>query len=285
LVEDLEAMSDQPVQVHTTDNSLAPRIIENQLADVVLTLMPSVAIGHRKLNPTRTILPGEWHELLLLQNAQGAEQLLTWQARARRATTERPYGVTPAYYQACAAQAVCDTYRPAITWSASAFGDCNGASETARVSAKLDPACDALLREMGICERHHLGAISYDLIAAWQTALTHPGMLAQFTSPVGFAVAQMRRGNASPPIAELDRWAERARRKDDRYEVWRYMDVPAIADDVIAHEQQLETRVRAIAPPNADLADLCELARCIEAGASDAEALACLHARHTGELA
>jgi hypothetical protein len=138
---------------------------------------------------------------------------------------------------------------------------------------------------MGIRERHHLGAVSYDLIAAWQRALTHPGMVAQFTSPVGFAVAQMCRGNAPPPIAELDRWAERARRKDDRYEVWRYVDVPAIADDVITHEQQLEARVRAIAPPDADLADLCELARCIEAGASEVEALACLHAKHAGELA
>jgi hypothetical protein len=138
---------------------------------------------------------------------------------------------------------------------------------------------------MGIRERHQLGAVSYDLLVAWQTALTHPGMLAQFTSPVGFAVAQMRRGNAPPPIAELDRWAERARHKDDRYEVWRYVDMPAIAEDEITHEQQLEARVRAIAPLDADLADLCELAHCMEAGASDAEALACLHARHTGELA
>jgi hypothetical protein len=104
-----------------------------------------------------------------------------------------------------------------------------------------------LLRERGVRERHHLGAVSYDLIAAWQTAFTHPGMLARFTSPVGFAVAQMHRGNTPPPIAELDRWAERARRIDNRYEVWRYVDMPAIADDVITHEQQLETRVRAIA--------------------------------------
>ena len=88
-----------------------------------------------------------------------------------------------------------------------------------------------------------------------------------------------------PPITELDRWAERARRKDDRYEVWRYVEAPAIAEDVIVREQHLEARVRAIAPPDANLTDLCELARCLEEGASDAEALACLHARHTGELA
>jgi hypothetical protein len=155
----------------------------------------------------------------------------------------------------------------------------------AGVSAKLDPACDALLREMGIRERHRLGAVSYDLIAAWQTALAHPGMLSRFTSPVGFAVAQMRRGSAPPPTVELDRWAERAQRKDDRYEVWRYLDAPAIADDLIAREQYLEARVRAIAPPDADLTDLCELAGCIEAGASDTEALASLQARHIGERA
>jgi hypothetical protein len=135
---------------------------------------------------------------------------------------------------------------------------------------------------MGVRERHRLGDVSYNLIAAWQTALTHPGMLAQFTSPVGFAVAQMQRGHAPPPIAELDRWAEQARRKDDRYEVWRYVEVPTIAEDLIAREQQLEARVRAIAPPDADLADLCELARSIEAGTSGAEALASLHTSHIG---
>jgi hypothetical protein len=244
--------------------------------------MPAVATGHRALNPTRTILPGEWHELLVLQNAQGAEQLLTWQARAHRATTERPYGITPAYYQACAAQAVCDMYRPATTRGASAFSDCEAACETARVADKLDPACDALLRAIGVRERHQLGTVSYDLIAAWQTALAHRGMMARFASPVGFAVAQMQRGNAPPPMTELDRWAEQAHRKDDRYEVWRYLEAPPVATTEIACEQQLEARVRAIASPDADVADLCELARCIEAGASDAEALASLRARQTG---
>jgi hypothetical protein len=124
--------------------------------------------------------------------------------------------------------------------------------------------------------------VPYDLIDAWHVALAHPGMTAQFTNPVGFAVTQMRRGNAPPPVAELDHWAERARRKDDRYEVWRYVDAPPVAATAIAREQHLEARVRAIAPPDADLADLCELARCIEAGATDAEALASLHTRHAG---
>jgi hypothetical protein len=54
---------------------------------------------------------------------------------------------------------------------------------------------------------------------------------------------------------------------------------------VITREQQLEARVRALAPADADITDLCELARWIEAGASEAEALASLQARYTGGLA
>jgi hypothetical protein len=149
-------------------------------------------------------------------------------------------------------------------------------------SIALDPACDALLRAIGVRERQRLAAVPFDLIVAWQIALGHPGLAAQFTNPVGFAVAQMRRGNVPPPVAELDRWADRSYRKDDRYEVWRYVETPVVAGSVIAHEQQLEARVRALAPPDADLADLCELARCIEAGATDAEALAYLCAKHVG---
>jgi hypothetical protein len=124
--------------------------------------------------------------------------------------------------------------------------------------------------------------VPYDLIAAWQLALAHPGLAAQVTSPVGFAVAQMQRGNPPPPIAELERWAEQGRRSNDRYESWRYMEHPAATMEPTADEQQLETRVRALAPPSADLADLCELARAIEAGATDTEALAQIHAKHSG---
>jgi hypothetical protein len=42
----------------------------------------------------------------------GADQLLIWQARASRVKSERPYGITPAYYHACAARATSDAYRP-----------------------------------------------------------------------------------------------------------------------------------------------------------------------------
>ncbi len=135
---------------------------------------------------------------------------------------------------------------------------------------------------MGVRERHKLAAVPYALIALWQVALAHPGLAAQFTSPIGFAVAQMQRGNAPPSRAELDRWAERACRNDDRYETWRYVEAASITEAAITHEQQLEARVRAIAPPDSDLADICALARWIEAGATDAEAVAHLRATCTG---
>jgi hypothetical protein len=148
--------------------------------------------------------------------------------------------------------------------------------------AELDPASDALLRAMGVRERQKLADVPHDLIAAWQTALEHPGLAAQFTSPIGFAVNQMQRGNAPPLIVELDRWAERARRNDDRYESWRYIETPTIAGAAITYEQQLDARVRAIASPDVDLGELCALACYMESGATDAEAVAHLRATRVG---
>jgi hypothetical protein len=127
---------------------------------------------------------------------------------------------------------------------------------------------------MGVRERKMLGAVPHALIAAWAEVITHPGLTARFDSPVGFAVQQMRQGQTPPPNAELDRWAERRRRTTDRYETWRYIEHPSSGVEGAANERQLEARVRAIAPPEADLVDLCELARAIEAGATDTEALA-----------
>jgi len=127
---------------------------------------------------------------------------------------------------------------------------------------------------MGVNQRRKLGAAPYALIASWRDALAHPGMAAQFASPIGFAVAQMQRGHPPPSTAELDRWAERARRKDDRYESWRFIEPVVASSAPPADETELEERVRALAPLDADLEDLCTLACALEAGASDAEALA-----------
>jgi hypothetical protein len=254
----------------------------DNLFQVAPALAACILEGHRILNPQRPILPGEWCELLALQEVHGAKQLLIWQARASRAAIERPHGVTPAYYHACAAQAACEMYRPSAPYSAPAPPQGDVSHNVAPTLAELEPACDTMLRAMGVRERQKLAAVPYDLIASWKIALRHPGLAAQFTNPVGFAVAQMQRGNSPPPLAELDRWAEYACRSNDRYESWRYVEAPAVAELVIAHEQQLEARVRAIAPPEADLAELCELAQCIEAGATDAEALAHLRAARMG---
>lgn len=75
-------------------------------------LAASLVTGHRTLNSDRWLHNGEWHELLVLQERYGADQLLIWQARASRVKGERPYGITPAYYHACAARAASDAYRP-----------------------------------------------------------------------------------------------------------------------------------------------------------------------------
>lgn len=59
----------------------------------------------------------------------------------------------------------------------------------------------------------------------------------------------------------------------------------AAADDIPTDEQRLEARVRALAPPDANLEDLCALAGALEAGASDVEALAQLRSRYAAQVA
>jgi hypothetical protein len=259
-----------------------PSRIKDKLEQIGPTLSDSVMEGHRTLNCSRRILAGEWYELLALQEAHGAEQLLIWQARASRAVAARSFGITPSYYRACAARAACDAYAPRTADQAITPVAHNLADDITSPKVAPDPACDALLQAMGVRERHKLGAVPYDLIAAWQLALAHPGLAAQFTSPLGFAVAQMQRGNRPPPIIELERWAEQDRRRNDRYESWRHLEPPATTVEEAANERQLEARVRALAPPDADLEDLCVLARALEAGATDSEAMAQIHATHSG---
>jgi hypothetical protein len=252
-------------------------------ADIPPTpLAASVIRGHFGLNPGRALAAGEWLELQILQETYGAEHLLIWQSRASRVKSERPYGITPAYYRACAASAASDAYRPSRhTHRRDILAEPIGQSIAPSLSP--DPACDALLASMGVRERQKLAAVPYALIASWQTALAHPGLAAQFASPIGFAVAQMQRGNSPPPITELDRWDDRARRTGDRYESWRYVE-PVTGGDLPTDEQQLEARVRALAPPDADLETLCALACALEAGASDAEALAQLPSKASATI-
>jgi hypothetical protein len=268
-------------------DGLPQRGVTQRTSSVILTtddpqqtmfLNGRVIEGHRMLNAIRRIPPGEWLELRDLQEAHGAERLLIWQARAARAATEHPHGITPAYYHACATKTAVD-----IDHSARVDGAPTPRTrEPERAPTALEPACDSLLRAMGVRERQKLAGAPYDLIVAWQGALEHQGLAAQFASPIGFAVSQMQRGQAPPTVVELDRWSERARRSTDRYETWRHAESPAIGDTVLTSEQQLEARVRGLAPPDADLAELCTLARWLEAGATDMDAVEMLYAERAG---
>jgi hypothetical protein len=222
-------------------------------------LEPGVAAGHRALNPLRPIPAGEWYEVLSLQREHGAPQLLIWQARAGRRANAHPFGITPAYYRACA---VNDEQRDPLP--------------ERQVDLKPDPACDALLRTIGVRERRQLAHVPYDLVAAWRDALAHPGMGAHFAAPLGFAVSQMRQGNAPPCPEELERWAAHAKQSGDRYESWRHIEPQESTADEAGHEADLEARVRALAPPGTDLSTLCALARLLEDGVTDTEALAYL---------
>jgi len=273
-------------ETNTSSIQLGTGVDQQSLIDTTqeqmnLSLPDCVVEGHRALNPNRRIPAGEWYELLALQEAHGTDQLLIWQARASRVMRERSYGISSAYYRACAARTECETYRPPSPFHGVITAD--HATPHGSTSAAMwpDPRCESLLEAMGVRERQKLHAVPYELIASWHETLQHPGTAAYFTNPVGFAVAQMQRGNQPPSIVELDRWAERAQRTTDRYELWRYIEPPAAAETII-DEHQLEARVRAIAPPNADVADLCELADAIEAGATDAEALAQLRGKRMG---
>jgi hypothetical protein len=113
---------------------------------------------------------------------------------------------------------------------------------------------------MGVREPRTLAATPPALIEAWSEIIEHPGLRARFDSPVGFAVRQMRQGQLLPTNAELDRWAKRATRSADYYETWHYIDGPPCQLDSVMQEQSLELRVRALAPRDADITELCALA-------------------------
>src|SRR5207249_3605157 len=105
----------------------------------------------------RTLRAGEWLELLALQTAHGAEQILIWQTRAGRAIADRPFGVTPAYYHACAARAACATDRPYAAPEPAATARRGIPARGQFVAPVCDPACEALLQAMGVRERKMLG--------------------------------------------------------------------------------------------------------------------------------
>jgi hypothetical protein len=261
-------------------------LIEPPLCNVLPAALDSAVVaGHRLLNPERTLRAGEWFELLALQTDHGAGQLLIWQARAGRSTVRRPFGVTPAYYYACAARATCAIDPSRVERRATAKTATHEPNDAQQIGPALDPKYRALLRTMGVREPRTLAATPPALIEAWSEIIEHPGLLARFDSPVGFAVRQMRQGQLPPTTAELDHWAKRAARSADCYETWRYIDAPLCQPDRVRQEQSLEQRVRALVPQGADTSELCALATWIEQGATDQEALARLAARDHGGVA
>ncbi len=258
--------------------------IEPLLCDVIPGALDGAVIaGHRLLNPERTLCAGEWLELLALQAAHGVEQILIWQARAGRSIVERPFGVMPAYYHACAARAPDAVDRSHVGRRATAKAGTHEANDAQPRRPMLDPRCGALLRAIGVREPRTLAATPLALIEAWFEIIAHPGLAARFDSPVGFAVQQMRQGHMPPPRAELERWAARATRAADRYDAYRHMAAPASSVEGAAVERNLEERVRTIAPPGTDIADLCRLADWLEQGATEADALARLAASDGGD--
>jgi hypothetical protein len=244
------------------------------VGQIAALLEPAVAAGHLALNPLRPIPTGEWYELLGLQRAHGAERLLIWQARAVRRAAPHSLGITPGYYRACAKQEQGDALHQRSSQERSAKpGAPQGPSEQER-AAVLDPACDALLRAMGVRDRQQLAGVPYGTIKDWQNVLEHPGLTSRFSAPLGFAVSQMRQGNLPPPLDELEGWANAARRKADQYDAWRHIEPQSDIVESTTREAELEARVRALAPPNADLAALCALASLLEEGMAESDAVA-----------
>jgi hypothetical protein len=125
-------------------------------------MVSRVVTGHLALNPLRPILAGEWYELLQIQQFHGTEQLLIWQARAARRTNTHPFGVGPGYYRACAAHDTLPDERRRHDDSAPDLVPPTAVRSRHGITA-LDPACDALLRAMGVRERQQLAGVPYTL--------------------------------------------------------------------------------------------------------------------------
>jgi hypothetical protein len=170
--------------------------------DTPLPLLdPAVRQQHQRLNVGRSIAPGEWLDLLHIQQQYGREQILIWQSRAARIERDPARGVVPGYYRACAERVLADA--PAARFQV----DIKQLQSRTSPALQLDPACDALLQAMGVRNRRALAGVTLALIAAWQAVIDHPGLCARFADPVAFACTQLAAKNPPPPLAALERWA------------------------------------------------------------------------------
>ncbi|MEN9934197.1 MAG: hypothetical protein RLZZ387_776, partial [Chloroflexota bacterium] len=199
-------------------------------------------------------------------------------------------GVHPGYYRACAERAALDAYRPPRHRAPVARQDdapppalqaapaAPPAPSVVREAEALTPEAEALLVQMGVRERAGLAGVDVELIRAWQAVVGHPGLAARFDDPVAFAVTQLRRGNAPPAVAELERWHRRQQRRDDPHETWRLIQAPEITpEEHDAHELLVE-RAEALNPYPDDKESLVYLLCCLQEGVSDVDALEGLEA-------
>jgi hypothetical protein len=130
---------------------------------------------------------------------------------------------------------------------------------------------------MGIREREQLTLVPFALIEQWAAVIEHAGLAARFDDVQAFAHSQLRKQQPPPPRAELDRWAERQRKRAGA------APIPALTDTQIAaietHHQALEIRAAAIAPPDLTTEEHLRLLIDLEEGKAENEALSRLHAR------
>jgi hypothetical protein len=145
-------------------------------------------------------------------------------------------------------------------------------------SAAVSPETEAMLRAMGVRNLAALAGVPVELIAQWQAVVSHPGMQARFSDPVGFAITQMKQ-RVSPPLPdELERWAAHAQRKEMSHS-WRHI-APVEAPPDNERHAVLAERARAIAPPGISGQALLELFTLLSEGVGEAEALKQLTCRH-----
>jgi hypothetical protein len=227
-------------------------------------LDPAVRQQHQRLNVGRSIAPGEWLDLLHIQQQYGREQILVWQSRAARIERDPTRGIVPGYYRACAERQ-----------TEEATAELPTQPTTSSCPSTLDPACDALLQTMGIRNRRALAGVPLALIAAWQAVIDHPGLCARFADPVAFACTQLAAHNPPPPLAALQRWASwqppRRHQPPVLIEADELLLDPATQDELRVYAQALL--------PTAQERELMALADFLAQGATDAEALALLDAQ------
>lgn len=166
---------------------------------------PALRAGHEQLNPERSIPPGEWQEILTLQQQQSPERLLVWQARAARRTSPCSW-MTPDYYRACAAQEAIESLppaRPRVEQYDDSQAQYNQGWQRPCIAPR--PAVIASLRALGIQVLDGLGDVDSTLLAAWVQASQHPDWSQIWDDPGGAARALLLRGEYPPSPEAITR--------------------------------------------------------------------------------